>query len=308
MRQQLEDLRQENLRLSTKLRSTDKEREELENDLDITRSLLNEKESDYADILEQLSNQDQTSSKANGVLIFDKITEKIADKLAKPNINWERLQQNPSNINTKSIACADVVLLATGAEEIVGGASAFQIFQELNRIISELSRSTLVYCISLPPAKINGVQLDLFNHKLLNFECSNQNVKILKVKVPGSKSLLVEPDGITPSDKCVAYYVETATEITPPSTLKTFASPSNPSIRDLTVIFPIKSEQIGKIIGRGGNVIRKLTEMCDVKMSFGKWHEKNEDAPAAQQCVMIKGSIANIDLAKSKIDEILKDN
>jgi len=57
------------------------------------------------------------------------------------------------------------------------------------------------------------------------------------------------------------------------ATYTTIAAPVDEQF-EVGVLENIKKEKIGKVIGKGGHVIKKLTSENTVKMSIGKWSEK----------------------------------
>ena len=63
----------------------------------------------------------------------------------------------------------------------------------------------------------------------------------------------------------------------------------------------------GRVIGKGGNVIKRITEENSVTMSLGKWSDSNtkgKDEPAFDG-VMISGLSGNVHKAMCKVNEIV---
>ena len=131
------------------------------------------------------------------------------------------------------------------------------------------------------------------------------------MKFLGSKLDLVNFDGSTPSDKCVTLYENAFKAIIPPSTVKEPSSTIESNVNfTVTAVVPIKSELVGRIIGKGGSMIRKITDGCSVKMSFGNWRERTSEAreedPEVFTGVMIKGQASNVKRAIDWVEEIVK--
>jgi hypothetical protein len=132
MKKELDDIKRENARLSELLHNCKSEKADIENDLELTRSSLLEREHDYADLIEQFSKHEENSasqavSKPNGIVFYDNITEPCVTKL-KSNITWNKIKKGLSEIDdSDGIQNADVILLVTGACEIAEGASAFKL-------------------------------------------------------------------------------------------------------------------------------------------------------------------------------------
>jgi polyribonucleotide nucleotidyltransferase len=67
-------------------------------------------------------------------------------------------------------------------------------------------------------------------------------------------------------------------EITIPTTLKTKTkSPSDLKEYETTSFCPVKQEHFGMIIGKKGNVIKKITDTFRVRISVGKWLEPSKE-------------------------------
>lgn len=312
MRRELDELKSENARLSDKARSFAMEQENLERDLDLTRSSLLEKEHDYADLLEQFSSHEENSQsidKPTGLIFFDEITEACVSKL-KPSITWNRVKKGLAEIDdSDNIKKADIVILLTGSHEIASGVSAFHLYQTLRRLIENCDQ-TQIFVVSLPPNNNARVQVDLYNHKLLNLEYDN--VKPLKVKFLGSKLDLVSYNGFTPSVRCISFYEEIFQSIPVPTILKSkeTATHLKPLDFDVTAVIPIRFDMVGRVIGRNGAVIKRITTSCNVKISFGTWKERNSDSRDDESdsftAAMIKGRVGDVQHAISEINGIIK--
>jgi hypothetical protein len=316
LRKELEEIRKENSKLCEKLRTCVSEKDDVIKDLELTRSSLMEREHDYAELLEQFSHHEENNSphtvcKPSGVVFYDDITESCVSTL-KSSISWNKVKKGLGDIKfceSDNIKNADLALILTGADEIAAGVSAFQLHQTLKGILSDCE-DTQVYIAYLPPNNNARVQIDLYNHKLNGME--NENVHILKVRFLGSKLDLVGYNGSTPSSKCISLYEEVLKTISVPTNLKPkdAASGETSFDFDITSVLPIKSEMVGRIIGRNGVNIKKITSTCKVKMSFGSWKEKGNESrdeePDSFTAVMIQGKVSNVHQAIAQIKDITK--
>lgn len=315
IRKELEDFRNENARLQDLLRKCTSERDDLEKDLELTRSSLVERDNDYQELLDQFSNHEENSaqaaaSKPIGLVFYDDITESCVSKL-KSTISWSKIKKGLGDItDADGINEADLVLVLTGASEIESGVSAFHLHQTLRRLLLDNNGQTLIYVANLPPNNNARVQVDLYNHKLNSME--SENVHIIKMKFHGSKLELVGYNGSTPSQKCISLYDDALQAIPAPTNLKS----KNPATSgeskvdfDISTVIPIKPEFVGRIIGKSGKVIKGITSECNVRMSFGNWKEKTsesrEDEPESFTGVMIKGRAANVKRASELVYEII---
>ena len=314
IRKELEDIRNENARLSELLRKCNSEKDEMEKDLDLTRSSLLEKEHDYAELLDQFSSHEENSAaqsaiKPNGIIFYDDITECCISKL-KSSINWNKIKKGLLDISeTDEIKSADVVVILTGASEIASDKSAFHLLQSLRRLLADVGEQTLIYLVTLPPNNNARVQVDLYNHKLCSMD--GENLKVLKIKFLGSKLDLVSYNGYSLNSKCISLYDDALQSVIAPPSLKSKELPVEPMKSDfnVTAVIPIKPELVGRIIGRNGSVIKKITSDYKVKMSFGNWREKSnenrDEDPESFTAVMIKGLAHNVNQATSMVNEII---
>jgi hypothetical protein len=162
---------------------------------------------------------------------------------------------------------------------------------------------------NLPPNNNARVQVDLYNHKLNNID--DENVHPIKIKFLGAKLDLVGYDGFTPNQKCVSLYEE-GLQIPTPTSVKSTASTPCTSKSDLKIstIMPVKSEMIGRIIGKNGTVIKRITTDCDVTMTFGTWKvrggESRDDDPESYTAVLINGLVNCVERAMKQVSEIIK--
>ena len=315
MRKELEEIRNENSRLANLLRICNAEKDDVDRDLELTRSSLLERENDYSELLEQLSAHEENHAshdviKPSGIVFYDDITEPCISKL-KSGIAWTKVKKGLEDIDVDDdIKSADLVLFVTGSCEIAAGASAFKLHQILRRLISTYSENTVMYIASLPPNNSARVQIDLFNHKLSNIE--GNNINTLRVKFIGTKLDLVNFNGSSPSPKCIALYDDILQSIIVPTEIKSkTTTPSNAQLDFIiTAMVPIKPEHVGRIIGKNGNVIKRITTAHEVKISFGSWTERNSDSrdddSEPYTAAIVKGQATNVQMAISQITEIVK--
>lgn len=319
MRKELDDLRTENTKLEDLLKVFTSRNEDIEKDLEQTRASLVEKEQDYIELLEQFSSHEESSLSAQstkpvGLVFYDDITEQIATKLPST-IKWNKIKKSLSDIDeSDGYSEVDIVLLLTGASEIINGVSAFQQHQVLKQQLSTIGAHCAVYATSLPPNNKARIQMDLFNHKFSNMTGDGSNVNLIKLKFLGSKLDLVNFDGFTPNSKCLSLFEIALQGIKAPSTIKDKANDPSKSTKsddfNVTAVVPVKSELVGRIIGKGGSVIRKIIEDCQVKISFGNWKERTSEAreedPECFTGVLIRGRIGNVKRAIDWVSDIIK--
>lgn len=165
--------------------------------------------------------------------------------------------------------------------------------------------------MSLPQNSENSMQINLFNLRLAQFQ--RDNYAFLKVTCNALRSDQVEEDGVTPSALCIDAYISALKEINTPDSPKLKASSSSASAATFHVsaIMPVKSDLMGKVIGKGGNVIKKISDVNDVRMTVGKWCEKDLEKKTEINVlfdgVLIKGDSMDVKKAMDMVNDILSD-
>ena len=310
LRNEIAQLRKENTSLKDNLRKTEK-------NLENTESLLAERDEDYNQLLSELSddsanNSGQSSALPNGLVIYDDICELIANKAMRSGVKWEQMKLNLSALDGDSYEQFDIVVLLTGATDIAGGKSATSLFGTLKEILKKVSLSTTIYCLSLPQNNVNSTQISLFNHRLSTLKM--ENLHVLKVSCNALRCDLVEEDDITPSPLCIDAYYSVIKEINIPSSPKpqTARAAESPVDFKVSAVMQIKRDVIGKVIGRGGNVIKKISDSNDVKMTIGKWceqdRENRSDLNVLFDAVLIVGNSKNVKKAMEMVNDVLAEH
>lgn len=279
LRKELEDLKSENIRLADRLTTCTTELRQVEDDREMMKSMLAEKEQDYTELLDQLAKggDDELAEKPSGIVFYDNLTESLIDELP-GKFKWSHCKSQLTDVTvTKDLKQADVALIITGLDEINNGKGGSQTFTVMRKLMEDISKTTMVYCMCLPPSKLAPIQVDLFNHKLCNYDSDNSNINVIKVKTSGSRSQWLNDDGY-PSSKCTRLYNGAINTMNVPTTIKTKAVTADADYDKVATCFvPVKAANIGKIIGKNGSVVKKITETFDVKVKFGRWAEPSKD-------------------------------
>jgi hypothetical protein len=310
MKRDLEALRADNDRISGKLVSCSEDLRRVEKDYDIVRSQLSERETDYMELLEQVSLHEEkvNENMPSGIICVDGITERLVEHLPSK-IQWRKEICTIDEVTSlEGVKDADVIVILCGVEEIANGSSGIQAFNILKKSVEALAPCGPVYICCLPPNRNSAVQVDLFNHKLANFEPASANIHVLKIKTYWARALWLEIDGVTPSQKCIKLYNEALkSEIVPPSAIKTKASTRTSPVNDFatTVFFPVKQDLMGLVIGKKGNVIKKITESCDVKITVGKWQEGKDESEDYVSGILVSGKVSDVQEAIKCVTKVV---
>ena len=310
LREELEQSKKQNLDLKSRLKKTESILGGLEEELDTTRGLLMEREQDYEKLLMEFSNQAETVEKPKGLVIHDSISKSIACKIDCNNIEWQTEQMNLENLNELRDDLIvnqefDVIIIISGTADLVNGRTVSQAFTDLRNALERLCPHCEVFVTAIPPNMGKSVQVSLYNHKISQLQASNLPAQIINIPPKGLRSTMLKEDGLSLSDRCVEAYLEEIASNTKSVVRKQKSCKATQF--EVKAVIPLKSEMFGRVIGKGGNVIKRITEENSVTMSLGKWSDSNtkgKDEPAFDG-VMISGLSGNVHKAMCKVNEIV---
>ena len=67
----------------------------------------------------------------------------------------------------------------------------------------------------------------------------------------------------------------------------------------------MKSSLFGRVIGKGGNTVKKLTDAHKVRMSFGSWVEERNSNGDTVSGILVKGDFINVKSAMDDVNKII---
>ena len=304
LQQDVCDLNSKNTDLKELNESTFKELDEL-------KTLYCESESEKIELMEQLTNDEEIKvEKPQGLFVYDQITKNLCQQLPK-SVEWvDKLCVNLSDMDPREIVqrseTLDIVLFSVGACEIRQGSKGLEVFGKFNRIVTELIKVTSVVATNLPPTvkKGNASQVSLFNFKLAKVQSGYQ-----LINSDFNRMSLDENDNVT--DKALRSLAEQIDkEIKLPTAIKSRASPTDEGY-ETQVVLEIQQKDIGKVIGKSGFTIAKLTNDHKVQMSIGKWcepkKERRDELAEIMDAVLIKGNSQKVQEAIKSIQTIVNE-
>ena len=281
-------------------------------------SRLQQKENEYSDLLEQLDQMDtsvnssNTCSRPKMLALVDNITQPLSNQLHQK-FEWHTLLATsvldpPSNLHE-----FDGILLFFGTDDLLSGTSPNRLLSSVSKLAeAALKVDTIPVCVQLPPIDVKTVagRVALFNYKLskipeTQWRCINIDVS------SSSKYDFLEADGKTLSTKGTALFSKIINNelakievvIKSPRTKTSQSEPTG----SYKVYHAVKPASVGKIIGRGGHVIKKLATDYNVNISVGKWYEKVRGSDKHEEisdAVTLTGSIGDINDAINEIEKI----
>ena len=312
LKEELDLVKRKNLDLKTKLNNSETLLGSLEEELDTAKGLLLEKEQDYENLLKEFASQADTVENPKGLIIHDDVAKAIATKILSTatNVDWETEQcsiENLSDLKEGDIINKgiDVIIIIAGTKDLMNGRSVAQTFSDIKSALDRLCSICQIMITTAPPNMAKSVQVSLLNHKINTLDVGNSSVQVVNIPPKGLRSTLLKDDGVTLSDRCIDSYISELLERTKSISKKQRKCSTEQF--EVQAVMPIKAEMIGRVIGKGGNVIKRITEETNVSMTLGKWSEssaKGREEPAFDG-VLISGLSGNVRHAMSMVREIV---
>ena len=312
----------QNSKLKTDLIEIHEVLEKNEEELCNTKELLSEKLNENQELLEQLDvsgsteNDNSSIQKAKGLIVADSVTSAVAKHIRNCNIEWAIIMNNDLDESMKiEMDRADIIVLLTGSEAIRKGNKGLEVFKKVRSLIAygQTVCSKIVACEAPPTLKPGAAgHISLYNFKMSKMS----GVQFLQSNPQMTKSdILSEEDFLNPA--AVLKISQKINEnITSPEKLKLPSSgachvASGQSAQNINMyeLFPLKVNQIGKIIGQRGETIIGLSKRFDVAMRVGKWYEpkkeKRDEYEEKMNAVLISGLSVKVAEAASAVKCIL---
>ena len=236
--------------------------------------------------------------------------------------DWHILKLSTNEeVNAEKLSNVDGVFLMLGTEELMAGTSPTspnRLMIKLVKLADEAKKLGItVVCGQLPPVDMKNVsgKIALTNYKLSKLP--EVDIKCLVVDVSClSKYDFVEQDGFTLSNDGSKSYCKLLNSqldkievnVNQNKCQETRTESSGSSIK---IFHEVKSGNVGKIIGKGGHVIKKLASDHNVFISVGKWYEKVKGSDKHEEisdALTIVGAPSDISAVVAEINEICDSN
>ena len=296
----------------------------LHSELKTVKEQLKEIEIERDELIEQMasSSLNTTDSSiravAKGIVLFDSTTKPILSWIDQSNsaIMWsgeKTTLRNLVKVDLDSFKCMDVALILTGADEIKEGANGLDVFGMATAAATQISKVCKVILVTLPPSRIRGAtgNLALFNFKLSNkYEPPNENIQVIKIDYENSKkdALINESDELT--ELCIKLTAAKINEVEAPKERKSDDRQIEQVEYKTATFMPIQQKDIGRIIGKAGNNISRLTKEFRVDITIGKWLEpkagNKETFDEKTHAIIISGTSTQTKACQEHITEWLK--
>ena len=171
-----------------------------------------------------------------------------------------------------------------GSSKMIDRTTGKDMYDEYDKLITKFQDICKLICVHQPPANVKSLRsrVDMFNRRLDSLVI-NPKVQLIAPNISHlSKDNFLEGDGYTLSQNGAETFATfLKDEIQPPPTIKVKSeqstdSPSQLPNIELSNMLEIQNEDIGKIIGTGGHIIKDISSKHKVKLLIGKWFEKRK--------------------------------
>ena len=264
-------------------------------ELKTVKEMLREREGDFSELLEQLVLQEKSPeklkavNKPKGLLITDQVLIDLHDKLS-DKIDWEFKTLNISDLlelQPCDVANYDIILLITGICDMNAGLTGMKCFDIVREFIFKFNTVCPIVITTLPPSEAK-TQISIFNLKMQQFfrmaEIA-ESCQIIDCNFRDfPRSEMVDKTGL-PTKKCldlISSGINSCLNI-PEIRPKKVISEKVPEPKRQVVLenvrhfVEIPKENVGKVIGRNGRNIKKLSETHGVKITIGNWFECSKE-------------------------------
>ena len=311
LKEELDQIKQENRDMKTRLKNNDALLGSLEDELDTTKGMLQEKEQDYDCLLKEFSNQSDDVPKLSGLVIHDIISEPVALKLSSNKIDWKKEKLSAEDLRSltiERISTYDVIVVITGTVDLMEGRGASTVFADLKSAMDCFTQHAVVYCVTIPPNMEKSVQVNLLNHKISQLAADHPSLNLISIPPKGLRSTMLQVDGCSLSEKCINIFSDCINSDITVADIKPKAKSMSSSQFEVKAFLPLRQDKIGRVIGKGGNMIKKITDETNVIMTFGKWTESTgkgrEEKDSSQDGALISGLTDNVQKALNLVAEI----
>lgn len=265
-----------------------------EDELAKLKQLLDERDNDVTELLEQVASHDtqdvSLKPEPKGLCIVDEISEVLFNGLPS-GVTWSCNKCTLSNLSLapEIFDSYDIVLLLNGTCDINEGLSGIQAYRKMTKIVDVLSGHGHLALMLLPPGSA-ATQISIYNMKIKQFLNSLDEEKNELIEWNtryAARAELFSNNGKTMTPKCVDVMSSSITKhLTIPQKSAVGQKPksnkdaSTPLMNDrdpIKCLAEINKGMIGRIIGRNGRTIRRLSDDHNVKIDIGSWLIPNKE-------------------------------
>ena len=315
-------LRNENSELTETASNMDAELSEL-------KCKITDLELEKEELMDQMAGASFTSANvslklAKGLIFYDECTEPLLEELARDNqVSWQVDRKDLSELR-RSVTAAnsveifkslDLVLILSGPDSIRKGTKGLDLFNSVIEIAKEVAKHSKVVLVSHPPSRAKGASANtsLYNFKLIKKFDAPDNIQTVNVDFTEKKEDLLDAEDRMTSKCCETYAKQIMAQIDVPQDLK--CNTAKPAIETkipqypVKVFVPVEQREIGRIIGKAGSTIGRLSRDFRVEIAVGRWQEpkagSREDFELKTHAIIINGQSDDVKGCSDAVTELL---
>ena len=287
------------------------ENDEKDKTINNLQARLDQKSREYDDLLEHLDSYDSSiasdTNKLSGVILVDDVTSSIVPHLSQ-RIKLTKVVSTLAQIPDIDFRLYDCVIILSGTRDLIDGQSPTKILSQINSIADRAKEAGATPILVQPPPidtkSITG-KMSLLIHKM-----SKLGLTFAKVDTSNtSKYDFLQKDGFLLSEdgaKRLGNLINRSLDeidINSNQTQSCSSRSKEPqptkSMEPVVLFRKIQEDDIGKVIGKGGHTIKKLSQDFNVNISIGKWYEKNKSERGSGKyeevcdAVIVSGTMTN---------------
>lgn len=332
---QIQDHTKENNVLDKMVKQMKVERSALIIEIDLKDTLIAEKDKAKKALLDALAENgddcenDNQLGKPRFLLVYQAGVSKVPNNLNKEKIDWDITEVKSISEFSKTIRLEeykeiypgyDKIILLLGLDDIKEGYAPKPIFNLLKQIVTELKEHTLVSVVQIPQITINNLlyKTEIFNHRITNMKVEGAENILFTREIELTPSVdMMSNDGITLSEEGAKLYADMISNIAipdpkaKPTKSEGAMYPSSSQNLKIKEFVQLEASKVGHVIGKGGNIISKLTRENEVNISFGRFVEKKKDKEGKEkegkstEGYLCEGKLTNIQNAKKRVREVV---
>lgn len=328
------DLLKKNVRLEAKVTELETfkanlevEKNELTEEIVKVNQLLEDKETDMQELLQQLDTSSGLSPSSSfsqpllaGLIIYDNVMAPVIEqvKAADLNTRWSCLEAKVSdNLEEVDADDYDIILLLIGSQDAREGMAGHMIYKKLATLADRFATVPRLAIAELVPSSVKGSSghISIANYKLDKLKESDVKIIQFRLKDMPKDKILDAMDALTPAarEQIVKSIRDQIGELPSPKQQrkKSRKEEDNTNLKNVgkfSAMLTLGENDVGRVIGKSGSVISKLSKENDVVLTIGQWYEpKRENRKEYEfktDAVLVSGSVNNINKATKLISDI----
>jgi hypothetical protein len=314
------DLTNELKNLKTRIVDQNVEKAELTEELAKISKRLEDSETVHEELLQQLDLSASSSfyaGKMAGLFMYDAVTEAIGKTSLSPEVEWSNLRISPGDKwDNIDFSQYDIIVVMVGSEDVRSGASGQSTFKRLDSLLQTIGLEPKVAIVEIVPSNVKGASgaVSIVNFRLSKIERPEFQMIELQLK-DFPKDQILNNDALT--TKAIDHIRKRISEQLdipdfPPRKKTKPNTKAHGQVESFEVasMIPLAELDVGKVIGRSGSVISKLSKENSVTMTIGRWSEpkrsNKRDFEVITDAVLVKGNVTNVKNVQEMVADLIQ--